>query len=69
MEKLNFDSGIREFEINGGGVLRFNPSDPNVYARLVEAGEKIQAVESDMIAKAQALGEEADVAAVLQLMA
>ena len=31
MEKLSFDTGIREYDVNGNGVLRFNPSDPNVY--------------------------------------
>ena len=29
-EKLSFDTGIREYEINDNGILRFNPSDPNV---------------------------------------
>ena len=30
---LSIDAGIQEFQINNGGVLRFNPSDPNVYNR------------------------------------
>ena len=30
---LSIDTGIQEFQINNGGVLRFNPSDPNVYNR------------------------------------
>lgn len=64
MEKLVFDSGVREFEINGAGVLRFNPGDPNVYARLVEAGEKIRAVEQEL-----AQGTQTDGAAVLKLLA
>lgn len=68
MEKLNFDTGIREFEINGCGVLRFNPADPNVYARLMEAGEKIKAAEADLVAKASET-KEADGGAVLQLLA
>lgn len=55
MEQLIFDSGIREYQINGKGVLRFNPSDPNVYARFVDAMDKIKAVESNMGAKAKAL--------------
>ncbi|MBQ7344574.1 MAG: hypothetical protein IJW45_00740 [Oscillospiraceae bacterium] len=66
MEKLVFDSGIREFEINGGGVLRFNPSDPNVYARLVDAVGKIQAVEEALVAEAQKA--EGDGGAALRLL-
>lgn len=66
MEKLSFDNGVREFEINGVGRLRFNPHDPNVYARLMEAGEKIQAVEAEMVRKAAQ--EEPDGAVVLRLL-
>ena len=40
MEKIQFDSGIRNYRINGGGILRFNPGDPNVYARFMEAVEE-----------------------------
>ena len=36
MESIKIDCGIREFRINGKGVLRFNPADPNVYARFEE---------------------------------
>ena len=50
--KLTFDSGIREFKINGTGVLRFNPSDPNLYNRFLGAAEKIQAIEEKMISEA-----------------
>ena len=73
MEKLIFDSGIREFQINNNGVLRFNPADPNVYARLVESGEKINQVEAELIAKVQSVvpdeGDRANGIAVVQLMA
>jgi hypothetical protein len=41
MQKIKFDSGVQEFEINGKGVLRFNPSDPNVYRRFFEARDHI----------------------------
>ena len=30
MEKIQFDSGMKEYRINGKGVLRFNPADPNL---------------------------------------
>ena len=67
MEILNFDSGIREYKINNNGVLRFNPGDPNVYARFMEASEKILGIEKDMTEKAAELKEN-DGAAVLRLL-
>lgn len=73
MEKLMIDSGIREYQINDSGVLRFNPSDPNVYARFIEAMDKIQVVEEKLVAKAKELenaeGQERNGAAVLKIMA
>ena len=55
MEQLNFDSGVKEFNINGKGVLRFNPSDPNVYGRFMDAVPKIEAIEKKQAAKAKLL--------------
>lgn len=72
MEKLIFDSGVREFQINNNGVLRFNPSDPNVYDRLVKSGEKIKDIEKNLVSKAKELAaadaEKVDGRIVLQLM-
>lgn len=56
MEALNFDSGIKEYQINGKSVLRFNPSDPNVYGRYVDAMDKIKAVEKKAVEKAKKIG-------------
>ena len=53
--KLNFDNGIREFEVTGGAVLRFNPGDPNVMARFMDAIEKLKQIETEFVAKAEAL--------------
>lgn len=73
MEKLIIDSGIKEYQINDNGVLRFNPSDPNVYARFMDAMSKIQSVEDDLVAKAKEIekteDQEQNGAAVLRLMA
>lgn len=55
MEKIIFDSGVKEYQINDNGVLRFNPSDPNVYARFFDAAEQIQAIEKDLVAKGEDL--------------
>ena len=44
MEQIVFDTGLREYRV-GGGVLRFNPADPNLYARFLEAVESLAALE------------------------
>lgn len=69
MEKITFDFGVKEYKICNG-VLRFNPSDPNVYARMMGAMEKIQQVEESIVAKAKEKQEDEQVTgkAVLQLM-
>lgn len=53
MEKIQFDSGVRSYRINGGGILRFNPCDPNIYSRFLEAVEKLQAVETELTRQAE----------------
>lgn len=72
MEHLVFDSGIREYQVNDNGVLRFNPSDPNLYTRFLDAVEQIQAVERDLVAQAKKIEADKDQtesgAAVLRLM-
>ena len=47
MEQLTIDTGLREYAVNGGpehggGVLRFNPSDPNVYSRFCTLQNQLQ---------------------------
>ena len=58
MEKIQFDAGQRSYRINGGGILRFNPCDPNVYNRFLEAVEKLEAVEADLTRQAEEKGSE-----------
>ena len=53
MKKLHFDTGIQEFDINGTGVLRFNPSDPNVYNRFFEAKDRIDKLAEEYTVKAK----------------
>lgn len=65
MEKIQFDSGIREYKLNGAGVLRFNPGDPNLYARFMDAAQKIQDIEKELAAQAREEG--ASVVALLQI--
>ena len=65
MENL-LDIGVEEYRIVGGGVLRFHPGDPNLFARFLRAEEEIQALEKSLSQPAQegkemlALMEEAD---------
>ncbi len=67
MEKIQFDSGVRSYRLNGGSLLRFNPSDPNVYARFLEAADKFHQVEQEMTQRAQSVPED-DGAAVVSLL-
>lgn len=55
MQKLNFDTGMRKFQINDGAVLQFNPSDINLYSRFIDATDQFKKIEADMVAKAQAI--------------
>lgn len=53
MENIQFDSGIRTYRINGEGILRFNPGDPNVYARFLEAVDKLKEAEKELTEQAE----------------
>lgn len=66
MEKIQFDSGLRSYRINGGQVLHFNPADPNLYTRFLESVEKLKAVEEDLTRQAEA--EPADSQQILMLL-
>ena len=48
MQNLHIDTGIQEFQINDSGVLRFNPSDPNVYNRFFGITEKVGKIDEEM---------------------
>lgn len=50
MKKLQFDTGVQEFEVNGRGVLRMNPGDINLYNRFMESKDRIAAIEDEMLA-------------------
>ena len=56
-EKLIFDTGIKEYDINGNGLLRFNPSDPNVYKRFKDLYEDIQKIESEIEEKSKTVAD------------
>lgn len=56
MEILSLDLGIKEYRLTENGILRFNPSDPNVYNRFLDAEKDIRAVEQEAAGKANADG-------------
>ena len=66
MEKIQFDTGQRSYRINGAGILRFNPGDPNLYARFLEAVEKLKAVETELSQQAEG-AEGADIVKLMTL--
>lgn len=47
MEKLTFDTGVKSYKV-GAGVLKFNPTDPNVYARFLETLDSLSQLESEL---------------------
>ena len=40
MAGIRFDTGAEEYDINGRAVLRFNPTDPELYACILDFQEK-----------------------------
>ena len=49
--KITFNSGIRQYEINGRAVLRFNPSDPALYKRFKEMADYLSSLEKEVAEK------------------
>ena len=46
MTDIQFDTGVKTYRV-GGGTLRFNPSDPNLYGRFLDAVEALGKLEAD----------------------
>lgn len=53
METLKFDSGVKSYKV-GGGVLRFNPADPALYSRFLEAAQALQQLQPKDFTEADA---------------
>nr|WP_317399313.1 hypothetical protein [uncultured Gemmiger sp.] len=69
MHKLLVDTGVEEFEVNGRGVLRFNPGDPNLYHRFFAARDELAAMDEELTRQSAALPAEEDGGASLELLA
>jgi len=68
MEKIKFDAGFVTYRLGDLGQLRFNPSDPNLYSRFLEALEKLRALEADLPQRLQKV-DRADGGAVVAILA
>ena len=68
MKKINFDSGVQEFQLGTAGVLRFNPADPNLYARFLEAAQNIRDMEQELSLQAKELEGAEDGSGALMLL-
>lgn len=69
MHKLLVDTGVEEFEVNGRGVLRFNPGDPNIYHRFFAAREELAALDEELTRRTADLSPEGDAGTSLDLLA
>lgn len=47
MENIVFDDGLIELNINNRGVIRFNPTDFNLYSRFFDICNKLQDIEKE----------------------
>lgn len=52
MAEIKLDMGLREYQV-GCGVLRFNPTDPNLYHRFLETADQMEKLEQEMSRQAQ----------------
>ena len=68
MEKIQFDSGIQEYDLGTGTPLRFNPGDPNLYARFMEATEKMTEIEKEMAKRAKELSDSDSGQGIVELL-
>lgn len=69
MKNLTIDTGVQEYRVNGRGVLRFNPGDPNLYHRFFAAGPQLDALDSELNARLLALPHDDDPARAAQGLA
>ena len=48
MNQLAVDLGLEEYALFDGAVLRFNPADPNLYARFLELEPRLEALQKGL---------------------
>ena len=55
LQKLVIDDGLVRLDINGNGVLKFNPSDFNVYERFYALTKELPEIEKKYAAEVESL--------------
>lgn len=48
MKELKFDTGVVEYQVNGGAVIRFNPADSKFVERLHGLFEKLGSAQEEL---------------------
>ena len=66
METLDLALGVREYTIPGGGTLRFNPTDPNLYANFLDSQKRLEQIRKDLQKQAKSAADGAQVLGLLQ---
>lgn len=69
MQTLTIDTGMQEYLINNRSVLRFNPSDPNLYHRFFAAAPRLDALDAELTDRLKALPDTTDPASAEQGLA
>lgn len=67
MKNITLDTGVEEYCFAGGGVVRFNPTDPNLYERFVQMQPQMKTLEKELTEKAEGLSGEDSVEATIAL--
>lgn len=50
-QKLQFDDGLLRLDINGNGLLTFNPSDFNIYQRFFQLAKELPELEKKYVSE------------------
>lgn len=66
-EKLIFDDGILRLDVNGNGLLCFNPSDFNVYQRFCALVKELPKLEEQYKAEVEQMPEDASEGEIIEL--
>lgn len=48
MTNIQFDDGMQGYQINNGGILWFNPADPNIYTRFLQLDQKLEQLQKEL---------------------
>lgn len=66
-QKLTFDDGILRLDVNGNGLLCFNPSDFNVYQRFCALLKELPVLEEQYRTEVEQIPEDASEGEIIEL--